>query len=73
MMPLDTIGAFMDASTKVMSWSQWLAKNNLSQTTGWRLRKNGQGPRIVKLSERRLGVTAEDDAAWLASRTVANP
>jgi predicted DNA-binding transcriptional regulator AlpA len=66
-MLLDTIrGAF--SMSKVMSWREWLAKNNLSYSTGWRLRQNGDGPKITKLSERRIGVTEEDDRAWLESR-----
>jgi len=54
--------------SKVMSWDEWLAKYSLSRSTGWRLRQTGDGPRITKLSERRIGVADEDDRAWFESR-----
>jgi predicted DNA-binding transcriptional regulator AlpA len=41
---------------------------DLSRSTMYRLINAGRGPRLLKLSERRVGVRRDDLDAWLASR-----
>lgn len=43
----------------------------LSETTLRRLRAAGTGPRMLRLSDRRLGYRREDLEAWLAQRPTA--
>ncbi|MGY6282640.1 helix-turn-helix transcriptional regulator [Methylorubrum extorquens] len=41
---------------------------DLSRSTMYRLINAGRGPRVLKLSERRVGVRRDDLDAWLAGR-----
>jgi hypothetical protein len=54
----------------VMPWPHFLARNGLSRSTGSRMRQEGKGPEVIKLSERLLGVSFRAEAKWRASRTV---
>ncbi len=57
-----------DADHRVMSLREWCALNGFSLATGRRVLKAGTGPAIVRLSERRIGVTVASNRAWVASR-----
>jgi hypothetical protein len=54
----------------VMSWVQFVTRNNLSKATAHRLRKAGLGPKVVQLSTRRIGVTFLAEREWQDGRTV---
>jgi hypothetical protein len=54
---------------KVMLWATFLERNKLSKPSGWRLRKQGLGPKIVMLGKRRMGVTFAAERDWQESRT----
>jgi hypothetical protein len=54
---------------RVMLWATFLERNKLSKPQGWRLRKAGDGPKIVMLGKRRMGVTYGAERAWQESRT----
>jgi len=41
---------------------------NLSRSTMYRLINAGRGPRVLKLSERRVGVRRDDLDTWLVGR-----
>jgi predicted DNA-binding transcriptional regulator AlpA len=47
----------------------WCAANHISEATGRRLIERGDGPAIVRLSARRIGIRRKDNRAWLESRT----
>jgi predicted DNA-binding transcriptional regulator AlpA len=53
---------------KVLTFAQWCAINNFSKTTGHRLVKRGEGPSILQLSPRRIGIRESDNRVWQASR-----
>jgi predicted DNA-binding transcriptional regulator AlpA len=53
---------------KVLTFRQWCAVNNFSLATGRRLMKAGEGPPVVQLSPRRIGIKESANAAWQASR-----
>ncbi len=57
-----------DADHRVMTFREWCALNSFSVATGRRILKGG-GPAVVRLSERRIGITVAGNRAWLASRT----
>jgi hypothetical protein len=53
---------------RVLSFRQWCEKNGFSEATGRRILASGDGPVVFQLSARRIGISEENDRAWLASR-----
>jgi len=53
---------------RVMTFRTWCKVNDFSEATGRRLRRSGQAPPFVRLSDRRIGVTVGANRAWQASR-----
>jgi hypothetical protein len=53
---------------RVIPWRVWCAQKGISVDTGRRLRESGKAPRIIHISERRLGVTVADDREWTLAR-----
>ena len=53
---------------KVLSFAAWCELNNFSKPTGRRLILRGEGPVVLQLSTRRIGIRESDNAAWQASR-----
>ena len=60
--------AARDHRDRVLTFREWCATNGFSKSTGIRLLKSGDGPAIVQLSPRRIGVKESDNAKWQASR-----
>jgi predicted DNA-binding transcriptional regulator AlpA len=54
---------------RVMSMPEWAKMAGLSVRTGREIIERGDGPKVVQLSERRIGVRVCDHRAWLAART----
>ena len=52
----------------VMSFADWCEFNNISEPTGRRLIKSGDGPEVTRLSPRRIGITYGADRRWKAGR-----
>lgn len=50
-------------------FKRWCAERGFSEATGRRLVASGDGPPIVRLSARRIGVRRKDSRAWLEART----
>jgi predicted DNA-binding transcriptional regulator AlpA len=53
---------------RVLSLRQWAALNGFSFMTAKRLIADGQGPQIIQVSRRRVGVRVIDNARWQAAR-----
>jgi hypothetical protein len=53
---------------RLLSFTDWCRLNSLSEDTGRRLLRSGQGPRVIRLSKRRLGISIADNRAWRAAR-----
>jgi predicted DNA-binding transcriptional regulator AlpA len=53
---------------RVLTFTEWCQLNSISRTTGKRLIRAGEGPRIIDLAPRRIGIRESDNAAWQASR-----
>jgi predicted DNA-binding transcriptional regulator AlpA len=53
---------------KVLTRKQWAALAGISFETGKRLIANGDGPKVVQLSARRIGIRMIDHARWLEQR-----
>ena len=54
--------------SRVRSVAQWCALNGFSVSTGRRIIASGNGPRILQLSPRRIGIRDSDNEAWQSSR-----
>jgi hypothetical protein len=52
----------------VLTFRQWCRLNTISEYTGKYLLRQGQGPKVIQLSERRIGIRASDNLAWQESR-----
>jgi predicted DNA-binding transcriptional regulator AlpA len=60
--------AACDHRDRVLTFRIWCAVNEFSLATGRRIMKRGEGPRVLQLSTRRIGIRESDNAAWQASR-----
>jgi hypothetical protein len=55
---------------RVMSFDDWCNLNGFSRSTGQRIVASGNGPRFIKLSEKRKGVTIGENRRWQESRVI---
>jgi predicted DNA-binding transcriptional regulator AlpA len=55
---------------RVLSFAEWHTLNGFSRATAQRLLASGNGPRFIKLSERRIGVTVAENRRWQTSRLI---
>jgi len=53
---------------QVLSFFEWCQLNRFSERTGRRILKSGNGPPVVQLSVRRIGITIRANRAWQAAR-----
>jgi predicted DNA-binding transcriptional regulator AlpA len=53
---------------RVFSFREWCSVNGFSKATGQRLLRAGEGPPVLQLSSRRIGIRVADNATWQASR-----
>jgi hypothetical protein len=53
---------------RVSSFLDWCRRINVSPATGRRLLASNKGPRVTRLSERRIGIRERDHLAWLDAR-----
>ena len=52
----------------ILSFADWCRLVGITENTGRRIRAAGNGPRVIQISENRIGITMADHRAWLASR-----
>jgi hypothetical protein len=57
-----------DNDHSVLTFLQWCQLNNFSEATGRRIVRAGNGPPIIQLSARRIGITVGNNRAWQESR-----
>lgn len=55
---------------RVMTFDEWCKLNSFSRKTGERIVAKGNGPKFIKLSERRKGVTVGENRRWQTSRLI---
>jgi predicted DNA-binding transcriptional regulator AlpA len=53
---------------RVLSLKDWCSLNGFSLATGRRLFAQGDGPPVIQLSTRRIGIRVADNKAWQQSR-----
>ena len=54
---------------RILSFDEFAELNGFSKTTLRRAIARGEGPPVVKLSPRRLGIRESDGAAWQVARS----
>jgi predicted DNA-binding transcriptional regulator AlpA len=53
---------------RVLNFPQWCQVNGFSKATGRRIIKRGEGPPVLQLSARRIGIKESANARWQAER-----
>ena len=71
---LQTPVPFLAAESKlqdeqVLSFRQWCALNGFSLRTGRRILASGNGPTVIQMSDKRIGVTVAANRVWQAARS----
>jgi hypothetical protein len=57
-----------DNEDQVLGFTQWCLLNNISVRTGRRIIDGPDGPAVVKLSDRKLGITVRENRLWQQRR-----
>jgi hypothetical protein len=52
------------ADDRVMTFAQWCELNGFSPATGRRILSSGKGPKVLQLSDRRIGIRHGDNRRW---------
>jgi len=58
----------LHAVDRVLTIKMWALANSLSFSTARRIIAEGNGPKVVRLSERRIGIRESDNRAWQDAR-----
>jgi hypothetical protein len=58
---------------QVLTFRQWCRLNGISERTGARILAGPDGPVVVRLSAKRLGITVRANLEWQQSRVRINP
>jgi hypothetical protein len=59
-----------NSDNQVLTFSEWCSSNTFSLATGRRIRRAGNGPRFIRLSDRRIGVTIGENRRWHRERVL---
>jgi hypothetical protein len=49
---------------EVLTFAQWCKLNSIGERTGRRLLASGRGPRVLQLTESRIGIRRSDNRLW---------
>ena len=60
--------ASVSSPDRVLTLRQWAELNSLGYRTAQRIIASGNGPKVVQLGDRRIGITEAHNREWLASR-----
>jgi len=55
---------------RILTLAHWCALCGFSLATGRRILKSGQGPKITRLSTRRVGISIAAHREWMDSNTM---
>ena len=53
---------------QVLTFFEWIKLNSISPRNGRRILQSGDGPRVVRLSARRIGITIRANREWQQAR-----
>jgi predicted DNA-binding transcriptional regulator AlpA len=68
----EMVAAIGEDLDRVLSFPQWAKLAGLSERTGRDIIERGDGPKVVQLSQNRIGIRVCDHREWLAARTRKN-
>ena len=57
-----------DDGDQILTFQQWCRLDSISERSGRRILNAPNGPVVVQLSTRRIGISRRANRAWLASR-----
>jgi predicted site-specific integrase-resolvase len=63
---------FPRKSQRILSFKNWCSLNNISEATGRRIVRAGK-IRVIQLSQRRIGIGEDDNAAYQARSARGEP
>jgi hypothetical protein len=66
--PKRDIPAIGNDDDVVLTFSEWYALAGISEAAAREMRARGEGPRCVKLTEKKLGVTLAEHRKWVKKR-----
>lgn len=49
---------------QVLPFKKWIELAGVSRSTGWKILHSGDGPKMIRISERRVGVRVLDHIKW---------
>jgi len=52
----------------VLTFKQWCALNTFSISTGKQILRDGEGPKVIQLTDKRIGIRIGDNADWQEAR-----
>jgi hypothetical protein len=52
----------------VLTFKEWCGLNGVGERTGRRILASGNGPTIIRLTDKRIGVTRRNNRIWQAQR-----
>ena len=58
-----------DDGDVVLTFGEWCRLASIGESTGRKLKALGKGPRFVRLTEKKLGVTLREHRRWMKART----
>jgi hypothetical protein len=58
----------LSRADQILTFKQWCQLNAVSERTGARILASPDGPVVVQLSAKRIGIKVSDNLAWQASR-----
>ena len=66
-----TLAAPFDMSNdnQVLAFLEWCQLNRISERTGRRIIRSGQGPAVVHMSDKKIGVTIGANKLWQQARS----
>jgi hypothetical protein len=63
--PVPLVG---DDDDVILPFLEWCALAGLPEATARQIRARGQGPRCIKLTDKKLGVTLAEHRRWMKAR-----
>jgi len=52
-------------ANSIMTLREWCERSGFSTVTGWRIMKAGDGPKVTRVGNRRIGIREDHHAEWL--------
>jgi hypothetical protein len=57
-----------DDGDAVLTFGEWCRLASIGESTGRKIKAAGKGPRFVRLTEKKLGVTLREHRRWMKAR-----